>query len=210
MTGRAADLLTRDACERIAAAVARAEAGTAGEIVVMVSARAGLYRSPVLAVALVGGLLAPWPLLLLTGWSTGLVLVAQAAVVALILGASLSEPLRLAFVPRSVRRARVREAAQFAFRSRGLTRTRGRTGLLLFLALAERHAEIVADEGILARIDAQIWADLLTDLAAALRRGEVEAGLVAAVARLGERLATALPAGPGDADELPNRVILDA
>ncbi|MFE1597326.1 TPM domain-containing protein [Methylobacterium sp. ID0610] len=209
MTGRVEDLLSRAACERIAAAVARAEAGTAGEIVVMVSGRAGLYRSVVLTAALAGGLVAPWPLLLLTGWSTGLVLLAQAGVVALILTASLSERLRLALMPRSLRRGRVREAAQFAFRARGLTRTRGRTGLLLFLALAERHAEIVADEGVLARLDARAWADLIADLTAALRRGEVEAGLVAAVTRLGERLAAGLPPEPGSADELPNRVIIE-
>ncbi|ACA20638.1 protein of unknown function DUF477 [Methylobacterium sp. 4-46] len=209
MTGRPADLLGPEACARIAAAVARAEAGTSAEIVVMVSARAGRYRSLVLTAALLAGLLLPWALLLLTPWSAGRILLTQAGAVALILALSLSERLHLALVPRSLRRARVREAALFAFRSRGLTRTRGRTGLLLFLSLAERHAEIVADEGLLARIGPQAWTDLLADLAASLRRGEAEAGLVAILARLGERLAAAAPAGPGDPDELPNRVILD-
>jgi putative membrane protein len=208
VTGRAADLLTREGQERVARAVAQAEAGTAGEIVVMLGTRAGRYRSVVLTAALVAGLIVPWPLLALTEWSTGLILLAQAGVAALILAASEAEPLRLALVPRRLRRARVREAAQFAFWSRGLSRTRGRTGVLLFLALAERHAEIVADEGILARIAPDAWRDVLRDLMAALARGEAEAGLIRAVERIGAALAAEFPAAPGDTDELPNRVIV--
>ncbi|MGY2050626.1 TPM domain-containing protein [Methylobacterium sp. JK268] len=209
MTGRARDLLSAEACARVAQAVARAEAGTAAEIVVMVSARAGLYRSVVLTAALVAGLALPWPLLWLTGWSAGLILLAQAACIALILSLSEVERLRLALVPRALRRARVRHAARLAFRARGLTRTRQRTGLLLFLALAERHAEIVADEGILARLTPEAWSGLLAELGAGLRRGEAEAALIAAVTQLGARLAPVLPAAPDDPDELPNRVILD-
>ncbi len=106
------------------------------------------------------------------------------------------------------REAIVREAAQFAFWSRGLSRTRGRTGVLLFLAVAERHAEIVADEGILARIAPEAWSGVLRDLMAALARGEAEAGLIRAVERIGAALAAEFPAAPGDTDELPNRVIV--
>ena len=84
-------LLTPDACARIERAVGRAEAGTAGEIVVMVAARAGQYRSIAHVAALVAGLILPWPLLVLTSWSTGAILLAQAALVAALLAAGLSE-----------------------------------------------------------------------------------------------------------------------
>ena len=208
MAGERASPLPPEALERVAAAVARAEAGTAGEIVVMLCARSGLYRSIPLAAALAAVLVAPWPLIALTAWSAAAIALVQAALAALVLALGLHEGARLAVLPRGLRRARVRAAAARAFRLRGLDRTRGRTGLLLYLALAERHAEIVADTGVLARIPAGAWEAILGDLAVALGRGEAEAGLVAAVERIGERLATALPAGPADADELPNRVIL--
>lgn len=208
MTGERPLILTPEALERVAAAIARAEAGTAGEIVVMLCTRSGLYRSAVLVAALVCALLLPWPLIALTHWSAAAIALAQAGLAALVLALGLNEGARLALVPRSACRARVRAAALRAFRLRGLDRTRGRTGLLLYIALRERHAEIVADSGILARVPSGSWEAILSELAGALGRGEAEAGLVAAVGRIGERLAAVLPAGPADPDELPNRVIL--
>lgn len=201
--------LSQEARARIAAAVARAETGTAGEIVVMLSARAGLYRSAPLAVALAGGLILPWLLLWLTRWSVATILLAQVALVAGVLVAGLSERVRLTLVPGPVRRARARDAAVRAFHARGLTRTRARTGLLLYVALAEHHAEIVADAGIVARVGSDSWCGTLSELTAALARGETEAGLTRAVERLGASLAEHVPAGPDARDELPNRVIVD-
>lgn len=208
MTGRAADALTPEARTRLAGTVARAEAGTAGEIVVMVSRQAGAYRSVVLLAALAAALVLPWPLILLTAWSAAAIVLAQAALVAALLLASLQERLRLALVPRTLRRARAREAARRAFWSRGLSRTRARTGVLLYLSLAERHAEIVTDLGVLGRVPQAAWDAILSDLVRDLGRGAIEAGLTAAVERVGARLAEHLPAGPDDPDELPNRVIV--
>ncbi len=208
MTGRAAAGLGPEARARLAQAVARAEAGTAGEIVVMLCARSGLYRSAVLAAALAGALLLPWPLIALTGWSAAQILLAQAAFAAACLAAGSSEGLRLALMPRVFRRGRVRAAAARAFRMRGLARTRGRTGVLLYIAIRERHAEIVTDAGVLAHVPADAWEGILADLTAALGRGAAEAGLAEAVGRIGDRLREALPAGPGDPNELPDRVIL--
>ena len=193
---------------RVAGAVARAEAGTAGEIVVVLSGRAGRYRSVAAIAALLVVLLVPWPLIALTDWGAARLLVVQAAAAALVLASCLHEPLRVALTPRRVRRARARDAALRAFHARGLTRTRGRTGVLLYLARAERHAEVVADEGILERIPADAWDGILADLLAALARGDAEGGLTRAVERVGTRLAAAFPAGPDDPDELPNRVIV--
>jgi putative membrane protein len=201
-------VLTADAQARLARVVARAEAGTSGEIVVMVCRQAGAYRSVVLLAVLAAALILPWPLIALTAWSAASILLAQAALVAVLLLASQQGRLRLALVPRSLRRARAREAARRAFWSRGLSRTRARTGVLLYLSLAERHAEIVADLGVLGRIPQEAWDGILADLVPALGRGEVEAGLTAAVERVGARLADHLPAGPDDPDELPNRVIV--
>ncbi|MGT2485973.1 TPM domain-containing protein [Methylobacterium oryzae CBMB20] len=208
MTGRRAAVLTPEAQDRLARAVGRAEAGTSGEIVVMVSRRAGAYRSIVLLTALVAALVLPWPLIALTAWSAASILLAQAALVAAILLASQNERLRMALVPRRLRRARAREAARRAFWSRGLSLTRRRTGVLLYLSLAERHAEIVTDLGVLQEIPPSAWDGILAELMPALGRGAIEDGLTAAVARVEACLADHLPAEPGDPDELPNRVVV--
>ncbi len=210
MAGSLAEALTPEARTRLARAVARAEAGTSGEIVVMVSARAGAYRSLVLLATLVAALVLPWPLIALTAWGAAGIALAQAALVAAILLASQSERVRLALVPRRLRSARAREAAQRAFWSRGLSLTRSRTGVLLYLSLAERHAEIVTDLGVLREVSPAAWDGILADLIAALGRGEIESGLTAAIEAIGGRLTEHLPAGPDDPDELPNRVIVVA
>ncbi|MDR7036175.1 putative membrane protein [Methylobacterium sp. BE186] len=200
--------LSPEALARIAEAVGEAESRTAGEIVVMVSARAGLYRSPVLLAALIAALAAPWPLIALTGWSAAGIALAQAALALAILSLGASEALRLRLVPARAKRARAREAARRAFRQRGLTRTRGRTGVLIHIALAEQHAEIVADAGVLRAVAPGTWDATIAALLVALRRDEIEAGLVGAVRSVGAILAEACPRSAGDIDELPNRVIV--
>ncbi|MFH6786455.1 MULTISPECIES: TPM domain-containing protein [Methylobacterium] len=202
-------LLSEAERARIAAAVAAAERGTAGEIVVMVAARSGAYRSLPPALALAGALLVPWPLILLTGLSATRIFLAQLVVaLALLLGLAASPCLaRLPrALPRFLRRARARAAAQHEFRTRGLSRTRGRTGILIYVALAERYADVVADTGIGTAPEA--WQAVLADLVAALRRDALADGLVRAVEATGTILAEAAPPRPGDTDELPNRVIV--
>jgi putative membrane protein len=194
---------------RIAAAVAAAERGTAGEIVVMVAARSGAYRSVPPALALAGALATPWPLILLTGLSaTRIFLVQLAVALVLLLGLaaapSLARMPRL--LPRALRRARARAAAQREFQARGLAGTRGRTGVLIYVALAERYADVVTDVGVGPAPEA--WRAVLGDLVAALRRDALADGLVQAVEAAGAILAEAAPPQPGDTDELPNRVIV--
>ena len=205
MTGSALDA---PALARIAEAVGRAEASTSAEIVVAVGARAGRYRSVALLAALLVGLVVPWPLIALTAWSAGAIALTQALAVLAMLAASLHVPLRVALTPARMRRAQAQEAALRTFQSRGLSRTRGRTGVLIHLSLAEHHAEIVADEGILARVGPDTWNAALAELVGALGRGETEAGLTAAVETVGRVLAKDFPAGADDPDELPNRVIV--
>ena len=206
MTG-SATILDTAARERIAAAIGRAEAGTAGEIVVLVAARAGLYRSPGLALALAVALALPWPLILLTDLGAGEIALVQAACVLASLLLTLNEGLRVALTPRRWRRERAHAAARREFFAHGLTGTRGRTGVLVYVALAERYAEIVADRGVRARIEEAKWHAIVSDLLAAAGRGALGEGLVAAVERVGAVLEAELP-GRGADNQLPNRVIV--
>ena len=206
MTG-SQSILTGHERERFAAAIGRAETGTTGEIVVLVSASAGLYRSPCLALALALGLVLPWPLILLTDLGAGEIALAQAGLVLGTLLLTLNPRLRRALTPRRWRRERAHAAARREFLAHGLTGTRGRTGVLIYVALAERYAEIVADRGVRARVEEGQWRSLVSDLLAAAGRGALGDGLVATVERVGNVLATALP-GQRNENELPNRVIV--
>jgi putative membrane protein len=193
---------------RLAHAISDVEDDTSGEVVLVIAEQAGHYRAIPLLWGLLAALVAPWPLIWLTSISTSRIFLIQLAV-ALVLSLALSWPkLRYALVPRSIKHAQAHEAASREFLRRGLTRTREKTGVLIYLALAEHHAEILADTGIADRVDAGIWADIVADLTAAIRDGRMTEGLIGAIRRTGAILAEHAPPRLDDVDELPNKVII--
>ncbi len=192
--------------DRVEAAVREAERATSGEIVVVLARQAASYRSVPLLYGLVGAILAPPLLIGLTGLSAARIFVAQFGIALLLVALSSAFPLRL--VPASVKRARAREAASREFVGRGMADTRGRTGVLLYVAAAERYAEVVGDVTISGRVSEAEWQGVIDALVTAMAAGRTADALVAAVGRIGEILARHVPPGADDRDELPNRIVL--
>lgn len=82
------------------------------------------------------------------------------------------------------------------------------SGVLIYVQLVDRAVEIVADRGINARVDPGAWSVICRTLEDAYRRGDFEAGSVAAVRQVGELLARHFPARPDNPNELPNRPLI--
>jgi putative membrane protein len=201
-------MITAEERERVADAVRDAEARTAGEIIVVVAAQASGYRSVPILWALFAALAVPWPLIWITTLGPSQIFLAQ-LVVALALSIALSLPKRrYALVPGFMKRARAHEAALREFMARGLTRTRDRTGVLIYIAAAEHYAEILADTGIADRAGDEIWRETVAQLLDAIKAGRPADGLVAAVQSVGRILAEYAPVRADDVDEIPNKVIL--
>lgn len=199
------DAADRDA---IAEAVRRAELQTAGEIVVVIDQAASSYRNLPVVMALALALFVPWPLLSLTAMSAQRIFMIQLFCAALLLGTLLWYGRGGRFVPGFVKRRRAHEAALREFTARGLTRTEGRTGVLLYIALQERYAEVLADSGIDGLVDEGVWRGIIEALLAAAREDRLTEGLIKAVDAVGAELVRHAPRGPGDVDELSNKVIL--
>jgi putative membrane protein len=201
-------MISGDEQARLASLIGDVEDETSGEIVLVIAEQAGHYRAVPLLWALLAALVTPWPLIWLTNISTSRIVLVQLAV-ALALSLVLSWPkLRFALVPRSVKHAQAHEAASREFLRRGMTRTREKTGVLIYLALAEHHAEILADTGIADQVNPGIWAGIIADLTAAIRNDRMIEGLEQAIRRTGAILAQHAPPRLDDVDELPNKVIL--
>ena len=211
---------------RVAAAVHDAEAGTSGEIVTIVADRSDAYHDVGLHYAVLAMLLVPalfasrpdWPDALLarvtSGWSVFnkhelyILLFAIMATVFLVVRYLLAiMPLRLALTPKATRRRRVRRRAIDLFKVGTEARTTGRTGILIYLSMGERMAEIVADEAIHAGVEDSAWGDAMIALIAEVRQGRVADGMVAAVGRVGTILSAHLPRAADDSNELPDRII---
>jgi putative membrane protein len=199
------DSQDRDA---IAEAVREAERLTSGEIVVVVDRAAGSYVSVPLVLALALALVVPWPLLALTAMSAPSIFLTQLIAAALLLGVMLWYGRGGRFVPGFVKRRQAHETALREFTARGLTLTRGRTGVLLYVAMQERYAEIVADAGISAKVEAETWQVIVEPLLAAAAQDRLREGLIAAVAAIGAVLQTHAPPAAEDVDELPNKVVI--
>ncbi len=212
----------------IADAITAAEARTSGEIVAIVSDRRDHYPATGLTVAALAAfgvpLLAvvagfdPGRIAAFNDWSGGDLatdlrrgLEAYAAiqiVIFVVLAALLVRtPLGAVFTPRAVRREHVHAAALTQFRARGIGATREHTGVLIYVSLPDRIAEVVADTAIFAKVSPDHWAATVTALTDGIRAGAPGAGFVRAIELAGTVLAEHFPAGDDNPDELPNRLI---
>jgi putative membrane protein len=192
---------------RIIAAIRAAEANTAGEIYVVVAREADDFRFvPILWAAIVA-LVIPWPLHFLTYWSTGIILVLQVLTFVAIALITSHPALRHRILPGSIAAEAARKAAVAQFMAHGVHLAERRTGVLIFVALADRRVEIVADAGIDAKVEQGAWDELTRDIIVAARGGTLADGLVVAVQRAGLLLSRHCPPVPVDKNELPDRVV---
>ena len=110
-------------------------------------------------------------------------------------------------MPAAVKRRRAGRLAREQFFAQGLHLTRARTGVLIFVAVAEHYVEIIADQGIDSQVPPGTWDAAVSDFVAQVRAGRVADGFLAAIAAVGDHLAKHFPRAPDDTDELPNRLI---
>jgi putative membrane protein len=210
---------------KVAAAIRLAETTTDGEINAIVATESDRYADVVLHWALLLGLLplavaAAWPSLLhdgaagLAGWDDPslqlmLSLLAMLCVGAFLVGRVLFglPALRMLLTPDATKTRRVRRRAIMLFRAGTEQRTASKTGVLLYLSLAEHHAEIVADAAIHARAPQEAWGEAMAVLVEALRDGRPGDGIAAAIERIGAVLAEHFPFTGTDPNEMPDRLI---
>lgn len=199
--------------ERVAASIARAENGTSGEIYA-VFARASADVTPIsyavaLALCIVSGLLTAL-VAALAGHEVAALDLAFGQVVGacLLLALLRAVPrLRRLFVPGFLARMAAARVAREQFLAHNLQSTSGRTGVLLFLSEAEHYAEVIADEGIAARVPPEAWTGIVDTLTRAGRDDRLSDGFVEAVAAAGALLAQHFPQDDAGLNEIPDRLV---
>ncbi len=212
--------------DRVGAAIAAAEAHTAGEIVVIVSGSPRRYPATALSIAALAALSLPF-IAIVAGWSPaslfpdwdaidvavreqrGLeaVLAAQAVLFAGLLALVHFTGLGRRLTPHGLRRDAVHRAALIQFKARGLEATAGRTGVLIYVDEPERIAEVIADTAVYAKVTPDHWGRTIGALTQGIAAGTPADGMVAAIALAGGVLAEHFPPAPDDVNELPDRLI---
>ena len=86
--------------------------------------------------------------------------------------------------------------------------TQQNTGVLIYLLLADRAVEIVADQGIHVKVDAQEWSKVCRQMEAAFRQSNFEGGVVSGVQAVTRHLQQHFPSNSHDRNELPDKPVV--
>ena len=202
-----ADFFSAEAKRASAASVKVVEAQTSAEVVVAVRARSGRYG--VLAYHFGLGCSALVVLYLLVAPSVyDIGAIALDAVLAFVLGVLISirfETLLRALSRRATLTSNVEGAARAAFFDLGISRTSGRSGLLVYVSLFERRCVVLTDIGLNAAALEPGWLAATGALGGAVKARNLSA-FCAAVESLGPVLCRLYPRSQDDVNELPDEV----
>lgn len=198
---------------RIAEAIRKAEAETSGEIYAVLARSSDDYFFAAGFVATCGILLASVVAAFLAHWywfdirlpMFGLAVLAAFLTAMLVLW--FFPAIRMLLVPRRIRYKRAHLNALQQFLARNVHITEHRTGILLFVSMAEHYAEVIADAGINARVEQDEWNAIVATLIHHASRSQVAEGFVLAIGQAGLLLEKHFPAGPDNINELDDHLI---
>ncbi len=198
---------TKQQHEAVSAAIREAEQRTCGQIICVLARSSSAYAHIPILWASALALITPWPLIDFTQWSVQRIFLVQLLVFLIAALIFSWMPVRLLLVPRALQRARAHRAALEQFVVRRVAHTKNRTGVLIFVSLAEHYARIIPDEGIAEKVPNSEWQAAIDAMIAHLRSGDIVAGLTAAIERCADVLAAHAPPD-GSPNELPDRLYL--
>jgi len=195
--------------ERVRQAVAQAETGSSGEIAIMVLPESERYReAEQLGALLLAALIAVIACVAMhhvTIW-VYIPLLCLLFFPALMLFRRFPR-LKIPFAGGGRQAEAVRARALAGFYEKGLYRTEGETGILIFISLLERKVWILGDRGINERIAPGYWEALAGELAAGIRAGNAADTLCRVVAGCGRELARHFPRSRDDLNELADEIL---
>jgi len=87
-------------------------------------------------------------------------------------------------------------------------KTKERTGILVFIIFEEKYYDVIADEGIYAKISNKVWNNLEEKLKTEFKAGNFSAGILSLIQRMGRVLKKEFPVKKGDEnkDELKGEI----
>lgn len=171
------------------------EQKTTGEIVPVVLARSDSYPAAHFRLALLLSIILPLGLYMAPLSLPDPIWFLAAQALAIFLG------LILAFHPRFKRlmltkgeiSEEVHQRALEAFYHHGVGNTSDRDGVLLFISLMEKRAEILADIGIAKNVSNDEWSGILKNTLKELKAHKIESALLIAIREIGDKLTQHFP-----------------
>jgi putative membrane protein len=201
-------LFNKDQKQRIAQAIDEAEQQTSGELVAVLAQTSDDYLYiPILWAALIA--LAVPGILMLSGWSIDFARIYQFQVSTFILLTILFHwrILKMSLIPPLVKKNRAALRARDEFLTLGLHNTSNRGAIMIFVSVAERYVEILADQGVSEKVAEDVWVDIVSEFVGYIKQDDFTSGYVETIKRCGDIMATHFPPGTGKENELTNQLI---
>lgn len=203
-----AGILTDSEKSAISEAIKNAESQSTGELVTVIAEASDDYWFiPSLWASLIALLVPALIILVGTWWDTSTVFSAQIAVFLGLVVVFRIPVLKHALVPKSIKRLRASRVAREQFFIQGLQNTQGRTGILLFVSVAEHYVEVIADKGINDVVPAGTWDKVVNNFISKVKAGQHAQGFIAAINDCGEIMRQHFPAADVNPNELPNHLV---
>ena len=199
--------ITAEDANRISVAITDAERKTSGEIVAVVAPQSSHYEYAPLMWAALLALVVPWSLIHFTWMKVQWIYLLQLLVFLALFALTWHPKVRMSLVPKSMLHTNVHRRAAEQFLAQDLYTTEGRTGVLLYVSIAEQRVEIIADSGIDARVAKGTWQRIVDYLTAEISAGRQVEGFIQAIERMGKHLAEHFPPGSINPNELPDHLI---
>ena len=97
-------------------------------------------------------------------------------------------------------------AAQEQFVKMGMTKTREKNGVLIFVAPEAHKFAVLGDSGIHAKCGQEFWDSVTQEMTAHFKRDEFSEGVIRGITKAAEILARHFPRDRDDQNELPDEV----
>ena len=101
-----------------------------------------------------------------------------------------------------------RERAIDVFSQLRIWDTEHNNGVLIYLLLADRDVEIVADRGIHAKVGSGEWETICRKMEAAFKKANYEGGVVSGIQAVTQHLVKHFPASGAGQNELPDKPVV--
>ena len=100
----------------------------------------------------------------------------------------------------------IEELTRQEFHLLGMTKTKDRTGILIFLLLEDKKFFILADDGIHAKVEDGTWDKITKEMSDHFSQKNFRLGIIHGVKSVGGELAKYFPRKSDDTNQLPNDV----
>ena len=194
--------------ERIKAAIGAAEAACGAEIVTIMAKASDSYTYIAWMWAALGALAFPALVLALFPEVKPIHLYGGELLVFMLLITLFQiERIKMALIPRSLKRHRAALNARHHFMLQQVHKTMTRASVMLFVSHGERYVEILTDTAVAEKIPDAEWEKVVARFVGHVREGRVAEGYIEAIGMSAKLLSAPFPSSPEDVDALPNRLI---